>query len=265
MTMKTKRSIWIGMLIVLTVALGSTNAVAWNANSRLTDSVIAGGATQAYDAANFNSCTDTFSDLPADSIFYPYVRRLTCEGVVSAFADGSFRGGESVTRGEMARWIALAAGYTDTIPADRQTFLDVLPSDANWLYIEQLQVHGIVTGYACEIGAGGPCPGIYFRPENFITRAQTSKLVTLAAGYGDSVSTTQQTFREVPPTHPYWLFVERAAMHGLINGYDCDNVTFNMCGPTIETCPGPYYRCCIAITRTQAAKFVARAFFPSSR
>jgi hypothetical protein len=109
---------------------------------------------------------------------------------------------------------------------------------------------------------GGPDSGMCFRPQNHITRAQSTKLVTQAAGFNDAIPRTRQTFREVPPTHPYWLFVERAVVHGLITGYDCDNVTYNVCGATFENCPGPYFRCCMKLTRSQAAKYLALAFFP---
>jgi hypothetical protein len=236
--------IWAGMLIVLLMALGS-------------------GEVMASGPRTSPSCPGAFSDLAANDFSYPYVKCLTCAGVMSGYDDGTFRGGASVTRGEMARWIALAAGYTDMFAPDHQSFVDVPPTDPNWLYIERLYAHKIIVGYPCGVAPGGPCPGQYWHPENLIIRAQTAKLVTLAAGYNDPIAPTKQTFREVPPTHPYWLYVERAVAHGLVSGYDCDNVTYNVCGATFENCPGPYYRCCLPITRSQAAKFIALAFYPT--
>ncbi|MFL5732830.1 MAG: S-layer homology domain-containing protein [Chloroflexia bacterium] len=235
--------VWAGTLIVLLLATGSGGA--------------ASGKTSTP------SCPVAFRDVPADSVFYPYVECLTCAGIMGGYDDGTFRVGGNVPRGDMARFISLAAGFTDMFPADQQTFVDVPPTDPNWLYIERLYAHGIINGYPCGVAPGGPCPGKYWHPENLVTRAQTAKLVTLAAGYSESIAPTKQTFREVPPTHPYWVYVERAVVHGLVSGYDCDNVTFNVCGPTIETCPGPYYRCCQPITRSQAAKMIALAFYPS--
>ena len=149
-------------------------------------------------------------------------------------------------------------------PRDNLTFEGIaLTPDARfvWCCMENsLQQDGPMPGVDAP---GGPCPGQYWHPENLVTRAQTAKLVTLAAGYSDPIAPTKQTFREVPPTHPYWVFVERAVAHGLVSGYDCDNVTYNVCGATFENCPGTYYRCCQPITRSQAAKYIALAFYPT--
>jgi len=256
-----KRTRWLGTLLVLMFALFSGGVPSLQTSAA---APAERGASLAEPAsvAVLTACEDGFSDLTASSPFFGYVRCLVCAGVISGSMDGTFRSGGTLTRGEMSRWVALAAGYTAVIPRSQQTFVDVPPTDPNWLYIELLDRHGVINGYPCGQAPGGPCPGRYFRPENLITRAQTAKLVTRAAGYTDAIGPTTQTFREVPPTHPYWLYVERAVVHGLISGYDCDNVTYNVCGPTFEKCPGPYYRCCANVTRSQAAKFIALAFFP---
>ena len=46
-----------------------------------------------------------------------------------------------------------------------------------------------------------------------VTRGQLAKFVANAAGYADSIPPGQQTFVDVPPANPFWLFVERAAAH----------------------------------------------------
>jgi hypothetical protein len=67
----------------------------------------------------------------------------------------------------MAKFISTAAGYTDAIPAGRQTFSDVPSSDVFWVYIERLVAHGVVGGYA---------DGTY-RAANPVTRGQIAKFL----------------------------------------------------------------------------------------
>ena len=72
-----------------------------------------------------------------------------------------------------------------------------------------------------------------------------SKFISNAAGYGDVIPPAQQTFSDVPPSQPFWVFVERAYLHGVISGYA--DGTFR---------PGN------GVTRGQTAKFIANAFYP---
>jgi hypothetical protein len=225
-----------------------------------------GGAPGPVAAQGMTSdCSVSFTDVSSDSPVAAYVQCLVCRNIISSFADGTFQPNAKVTRGDLVRVVVQAAGYDDVIPATQQTFVDVPPSNPNWLYIERGAAHGLIQGYQCgtDVADYGACPGRYFKPERYAIRAQTAKLVTLAAGYTDAVPDSQQTFNEVPRTHPYWLYVERAVNHGLVSGYPCDNTTYNVCGKTIENCPGVYYRCCFDVTRGQLAKFVAAAFFPA--
>src|SRR5690349_3380532 len=47
-------------------------------------------------------CVIQFTDVPSSNPFYPYVRCLACRGIVSGYADGTFRPGAAVTRGQLA-------------------------------------------------------------------------------------------------------------------------------------------------------------------
>jgi hypothetical protein len=53
----------------------------------------------------------------------------------------------------------------------------VLASQPFYVYIERLSLHGVVSGYTCG-GAGEPCPGVSYRPNNNITRGQVSKVAS---------------------------------------------------------------------------------------
>ena len=111
-------------------------------------------------------------------------------------------------------------------------FTDVPPSQPFYAYIRCLACRGIVAGYSDNT----------FRPSANVTRGQMAKFVSNAAGYAEAIPATRQTFSDVPPADPFWLFIERAALHGVISGYS--DGSFH---PTAN------------VTRGQAAKFIANS------
>lgn len=98
---------------------------------------------------------------------------------------------------------------TATTTACTIQFDDVLPGSTFYPYIECLACQGIITGY----------PDNTFRPSNPITRGQAAKIMANAAGFNETIPPTQQTFLDVPPDSTFWVYIERVAMHGAINGY----------------------------------------------
>jgi|GEM_PF-3704825 len=90
----------------------------------------------------------------------------------------------------------------------------------------------------------------YFRPCIDITRGQVAKFVSNAAGFYDPIPDTQQTFQDVPPEHPFWLWIERLVLHEVVVGYE---------GPIMCPGGGRCYRPSDAATRGQVMKMVALA------
>jgi hypothetical protein len=125
-------------------------------------------------------CPLYFIDVPGSNPFYAPIIYLACQGVVSGYQDATFRPNGTITRGQISKMEVLAAGISDVIPSDQQTFADVPPSQPFWLFIEVLAGRGYVSGYTCG-GAGEPCvpPGNrpYFRPYGNATRGQAAKIV----------------------------------------------------------------------------------------
>jgi hypothetical protein len=197
--------------------------------------VVTPTATATSTPVSAPACTITFSDMPPGNPFYSFVRCLACRGILSGYSDGTYRPNSTMTRGQVAKLIANAAGYTDTIPATRQTFHDVPSNSPFWLYIERVAAHGVISGYSDNT----------FRPANSVTRGQAAKFVANAAGYTGSISPTQQTFHDVDPHNPFWLFIERVAAQGVVAGYADGTFRPNN-----------------SVTRGQTAKFVGNAFFP---
>jgi hypothetical protein len=138
-----------------------------------------------------NSQQQTFSDVPATAPFWVFIERLARRGLINGYTCGGpnepcdpaqrpyFRPNASVTRGQLAKIDAGAASYQDPIPSGQQTFADVPPGSTFWRWIEQVALHGVISGYACG-GPGEPCDPAqrpYFRAYTTATRGQTSKIV----------------------------------------------------------------------------------------
>jgi hypothetical protein len=134
------------------------------------------------------------------------------------------------------------------------SFNDVPVGSTFYPWIRCLACRGIVGGYPCG-GPGEPCPGAYYRPNNNVTRGQTSKIVAEAAGFSDPVPSTQQTFQDVAPGSTFHVYVERIAGRGIISGYPC--------GGPFEPCVAPdnrpYFRPNNNVTRGQIAKITSGA------
>ncbi len=214
-------------------------------------------------------CPVPFVDVPPGHTFFGSVQCLACRGIVGGYPCGGpgepcpgsyFRPNNNVTRGQTAKIVSEAAGFTDPIPSTQRTFQDIAPGSTFYQWIERLAVREIISGYPWG-GPGEPCvaPGNrpYFRANANVTRGQLAKIVAEGAGWTETP--TGQTFQDVPPGSTFYLSVERVAGHGIIQGYPC--------GGPFEPCvaPGnrPYYRPNSNATRGQLSKIAANAFYPN--
>jgi hypothetical protein len=194
------------------------------------------------------NCPLPFTDVDQFNPFYQYIQCLYCRGIISGYSDNTFRWSADVTRGQVAKIVANAAGLND--PITTQTFTDVPPGSPFFAFIGRLAGHGYISGYdtAANCPSGTPC----FRPELPVTRGQLAKIDANTAGYNETPS--GQTFNDVPAANPFYVYIERLSLHGVINGYTC--------GAAGEPCPGVYYRPNANITRGQTSKVVSQTFFP---
>ncbi|MDQ3707353.1 MAG: S-layer homology domain-containing protein [Chloroflexota bacterium] len=201
-------------------------------------------------------CTVSFPDVPQGSTFYSFVRCLACRGIIGGFSDGTFRPSANVTRGQLSKIVANAAGFNES-PGE-QVFQDVTPGSPFFDYVQRLNRRGVIDGYRCG-GAGEPCGAgnlSYFRPNNNATRGQISKIVAIAAGYQDASMT--QSFADVPPGSTFHTWIENLTSRQVMSGYPCG-------GPG-EPCGAgnrPYFRSNANATRGQLAKIVSNTFFPN--
>ena len=81
--------------------------------SMITGALVIGAVSTTFAAAN------PFSDVPSDSWAYDAVSKLASDGVVTGYGDGTYRGGQTMTRYEMAQIVAKAMTKTDIDKADK--------------------------------------------------------------------------------------------------------------------------------------------------
>jgi hypothetical protein len=201
------------------------------------------------------ACTLSFTDVPQGSTFYPYVHCLACRGIINGYPDGTFKPGEQVSRGQLAKIVSNSAGFQE--PVGAQMFEDVVPGSTFYDFVWRLAGRGYISGYPCG-GVGEPCGPAnlpYFRPSNNATRGQISKIVSNAAGFGEPPGA--QMFEDVVPGSTFYDYVQRLASRGIISGYPCGEVG-EPCGPASL----PYFRPNDNATRGQTAKIDANSFFP---
>jgi hypothetical protein len=159
----------------------------------------------------------------------------------------------------LAKFIANAFGllYVE----DLTFFADVPPSHPFYTSIQMVYWYELITGYACG-SPGEPCDAQnrpYYRPAAHVTRGQAGKFVANGAVWTDVIPPTWQTFSDVPPTHPFWLYAERVARHGAMSGYTCGLPPAGPCDPQNR----PYFLPAADLTRGQTAKIIATAAFPN--
>jgi hypothetical protein len=203
-------------------------------------------------------CAITFTDLPPNHTFYPFIRCLACLNILGGYADGTFRPGSNITRGQIAKIVSNAASFNDD--PGPQMFEDVPASHTFYPFINRLAMRGHMGGYPCGVLPQEPCllgnlP--YFRANSDATRGQIAKIVSNAAGFNDT--STEQTFEDVPTDHPFYVWVERLVSRGIMSGYGCSGPG-EPCNPPLNR---PYFRPANNATRGQTAKIVSNTFFPS--
>ncbi|HUS16380.1 MAG TPA: S-layer homology domain-containing protein, partial [Chloroflexia bacterium] len=203
--------------------------------------------------ASPTACAVAFSDVHPADYFYTPVTYLACRGVISGYADGTFRPYANTTRSQTAKIVTGAFGLPAyTPPAGAYTFADVPPSHPFFVAVETAAAAAVISGYSCG-GVGEPCDPQnrpYFRPYADVTRAQLAKMVVAAAGW-PLFSPPDATFSDGPPGSPAYPFVETAACRGLISGYSCGGP-----GEPCDAQNRPYFRQGSNATRGQIAKIV---------
>jgi len=184
-----------------------------------------------------------FPDVPADDWAYDEIMACSKANIVGGYDDGLYHPELSVTRDQMAVYIAraLVSPSGDAAIPDgpaTPTFSDV-PAD-HWAYkqIEYAVSRNVVEGY--EDGT--------YQPASVVDRGQMAVYVARAmvAPTGDAAIADPEpppTFPDVPPEFWAYRHVEYCVEQGVVNGYE----------------DGLYHPEGV-VTRDQMAVYIARAF-----
>lgn len=205
-------------------------------------------------------CPITFRDVPPTNTFYPFIRCLACRGIVSGYADGTFRPNAEITRGQIAKMVSNAAGFSED--PGGQIFQDVPPGSTFYPYINRLARRNVMGGYSCALPPSPGCqPGNrpYFLPNANATRGQLAKIVSNAADYTEDPG--PRIYEDVPVENPFYDYINRLTRRNVMGGYQCG--TAQAGGPCVDPERRPYFRPFNNVTRGQAAKIVANTFYPN--
>jgi hypothetical protein len=213
--------------------------------------------TQTPGGATATVCSLEYIDVPTTNTFYPFIRCLACRGIISGYTDGTFRPGNNITRGQIAKMVSNSAGFSED--AGPQIYEDVPVGSPFYDWVNRLSMRGHMGGYPCGLVPEEPCEPPddrpYFRPFASATRGQLSKIVSNAAGVAGEPSSLYYT--DVPEDHPFYIWIMRLTNLGVMSGYPC--------GGENEPCDDqnrPYFRPFNDVTRGQASKISANTFYP---
>ncbi|MFD2442881.1 S-layer homology domain-containing protein [Bacillus sp. CGMCC 1.16607] len=146
-----------------------------------------------------------FSDLSSEKYYYDAVLSLSERGVIGGFNDGTYRPDKDLTRSEAASILAKALGLNSTNIKDIG-FNDV--PEGKWYYpaVAALVEKGIISGFDQKT----------FKPDKTVTRAELSKMLTLA--FNLKASPAKTAFTDIPKNKWFASFVNTLVVNGVTDG-----------------------------------------------
>lgn len=176
-----------------------------------------------------------FNDVPVGSLFYEEIEKLAARGVTVGCGSGNYCPNDVVPREQMATFIMRARGeFSPPTPAS-QRFNDVPPENVFYNFIDRLAELGITVG--CQVA-----PPL-FCPSDPVKRDQMAAFIIRGIGEFSPPEPASQRFSDVPPSNPFYNFIDRMAVLGITQG-----------------CGGGNYCPNLPVTRAQMAAFLVRAF-----
>lgn len=176
-----------------------------------------------------------FPDVPLSNPFYTEIGKLSARGVTLGCGSGLYCPDVIVTRDQMAAFIIRALGDFHPPTPAQQRFGDVPPTHVFYAFIDELADRQITLG----CGIGNYCPS------DPVFREQMAAFLIRALGEFNPPTPGMQRFNDVPPTNPFYNFIDRMAVL---------NITLGCSGNPPLYCPSD------SVTRGQMAAFLVRAF-----
>jgi hypothetical protein len=154
------------ILIILVAIISATTALLYSSN------------TKDFFSSVISTTTPAFSDVNSNSPFYDAVDFVKLKGVVKGYEDGTYKPDNQVNRAEFIKIIIGAIFSENEISActPTKTFSDVSSSDWFYQYVCMANTNGIVDGYTDGS----------FKPSNYISFSEASKIIVNAFGYETS-------------------------------------------------------------------------------
>jgi hypothetical protein len=176
-----------------------------------------------------------FTDVTETHLFYNEIGKLSARGVTVGCGGGNYCPDSPVTREQMAAFIIRAMGDFNPPQPASQRFADVPPTNQFYAFIELLAVRQITVG----------CGGANYCPSQNVTREQMAAFIIRALGEYNPPVPDMQRFNDVPPSNPFYAFIDRMAVKVITLG--CSAMP-------------PLYCPSETVTRGQMAAFLVRAF-----
>jgi hypothetical protein len=212
---------------------------------------------------------DSFADVPRSQLFYQRIETVFHVGIAAGCGPGAYCPDASVTRDQMAIFLARAIGDGganvpvsgnldgvpyNCVPGGASAFLDVLPTDVACKHIHYIAVQNVTLG----------CGPMLYCPADLVTRSQMASFVskgTVAPAGGAGVPVTYGPdpntgfsyscnpaspalhFTDVPVTDPFCKHAHYLWALGVVSG--CTATEY--CGDQ-------------NVARGEMAKFLANAF-----
>ncbi|MBQ8299648.1 MAG: S-layer homology domain-containing protein [Clostridia bacterium] len=133
------------------------------------------------------AATTSFKDVK-NTKYEDAVEMLTTFGIINGFNDNTFRPNESVTRGQLAKMLVVAMGYTENdVKAASKKFLsfsDVLSSHWAYGYIKIASDKKLINGYTDGT----------FKPDSTVSYAEATTMLLRALEFEDAVSKSTLTW-----------------------------------------------------------------------
>jgi len=142
----------------------------------------------------------SFSDVPQSNPHFTAIRYLYNQGVITGYADGTFKPDATVTRAEALKMI-LAGIQSNLENNGALPFPDVVLDAWYTNYIATAYKVGIVAGY----------PDNTFKPGNTVNKAEFFKILLLAMEVDVAPEATKDVYEDVPQDAwfaPYVQFVK---------------------------------------------------------
>jgi hypothetical protein len=177
----------------------------------------------------------TFADVPLSHPFYLEIGILSALGITQGCGGNNFCPNETVPRDQVAAFILRTLGeFNPPVPA-MQRFADVPPSNPFYNFIDRLAVLGITSG----------CTPTDYCPAVGLSREQAAAFIIRAIGEFNPPTPPAQRFVDVPPSSPFYNFIDRMAALQITRGCSSNPPLY---------CPYD------AVSRGQIAVFLVKAF-----